>query len=122
MTSAIAAAYVSRNRVYLTEVPDLIARVHAGLLALTTPPGHGRAQARPSESQIAASVKRNRIISFIDGKPYKSLKWQLVAHGLTPDQYRARFGLPGNYPMVAPTYDKSLRRDDETVAPSKKRS
>ncbi|WP_245239029.1 MucR family transcriptional regulator [Methylobacterium platani] len=112
MTADITASYVSRNRVYMGEVPDLIDRIHASLQALTTRQAHqqGQAQFRPSAAQVAASVKRNRIISFIDGQPYKSLKWQLAAHGLTPDQYRARFGLPATYPMVAPVYDRSLAR------------
>lgn len=62
---------------------------------------------RLTEVQIAASVQRNRIVSFIDGKAYKSLKWHLATHGLTPEEYRARFGLPDTYPMVAPSYDKA---------------
>nr|WP_171070092.1 MucR family transcriptional regulator [Methylobacterium terricola] len=116
MTSVIASAYVSRNHVSLTEVPGVIARIHAALIAVAARRARGPVQCQPSEAQIAASVKRNRIISFIDGKPYKSLKWQLAAHGLTPDQYRARFGLPQTYPMVAPTYDRSLARDEDGPA------
>jgi len=50
------------------------------------------------------SVQHDRIISFIDGRSYKTLKRHLTAHGLTPDSYRKRFGLPAGYPMTAPSY------------------
>ncbi|MGX7705446.1 MucR family transcriptional regulator [Methylobacterium sp. Gmos1] len=107
LTSAVTAAYVSRHRVPYSEIGDLIARIHAGFSALTQPWTGPSGTVRLTEIQIAASVQRSRIVSFIDGKPYKSLKWHLATHGLTPEEYRARFGLPDAYPMVAPAYDKA---------------
>ncbi|BCM85277.1 hypothetical protein NS228_19670 [Methylobacterium indicum] len=108
LTSAVTAAYVTRNRVHHSEIAEVIVRVHTGLRAVTMPRKRRSRAARRSEAQIAASVQRNRIVSFIDGKPYKSLKWHLAAHGITPEEYRDRFGLPETYPMVAPSYDKAV--------------
>ncbi|WP_342636294.1 MucR family transcriptional regulator [Methylobacterium brachiatum] len=60
--------------------------------------------ATPSEAQIRASVQHEHLVSFLDGRSYKTMKRHLTAHGLTPEGYRQRFGLPADYPMVAPAY------------------
>jgi predicted transcriptional regulator len=63
------------------------------------------ARTLPTPEAIAASVQPNYLVSFEDGGQYRSLRRHLMAkHGLTPDQYRARWGLPADYPMVAPSY------------------
>jgi predicted transcriptional regulator len=57
-------------------------------------------------AQIRRSITRDALISFLDGKPYKTLKRHVGKHGLTPEGYRARFGLPSDYPMVASSYSE----------------
>ncbi|MCJ2132586.1 MucR family transcriptional regulator, partial [Methylobacterium sp. J-026] len=112
VTAGLVAAYVSNNPVPAAELPALIARVHgavAGLAAGTLRPETGAAaqQAdpdRPSAAQIRKSVRPDGIVSFIDGKTYKTLKRHLTSHGLDPRGYRDRYGLPADYPMVAPSY------------------
>jgi predicted transcriptional regulator len=59
---------------------------------------------KPTAAQIRKSISDEGIVSFIDGKPYKTLKRHLTKHGLTPQAYRQRYGLPADYPMVAPGY------------------
>jgi predicted transcriptional regulator len=59
---------------------------------------------KPSPAQIRKSVRDDGIVSFIDGKTYKTLKRHLNSHGLDQHSYRARYGLPSDYPMVAPSY------------------
>ena len=63
---------------------------------------------KPTPAQMRNSVAADGIISFIDGRTYKTLKRHLTTHGLTPQAYRERYGLPSEYPMVAPEY--SARR------------
>ena len=63
----------------------------------------------PAVSVRKSLASREHIISLIDGKPYKSLKRHLSGHGLTPDQYRKRYGLKKDYPMVAPAYSETRR-------------
>ena len=111
ITAELVAAYVSNNPVPASELPALIARVHgavSGLVAGTLTPESGAApQAdieKPSAAQIRKSVRQDGIVSFIDGKTYKTLKRHLTSHGLDPRSYRDRYGLPADYPMVAPSY------------------
>ncbi|QGY05036.1 MucR family transcriptional regulator [Methylobacterium mesophilicum SR1.6/6] len=107
----IVAAYVSNNPVPAAELPALIARVHgaiAGLVAGTLTVETGAAAPadvdKPGAAQIRKSVRPDGIVSFIDGKTYKTLKRHLTSHGLDPKSYRERYGLPADYPMVAPSY------------------
>ena len=59
---------------------------------------------KPTPAQIRKSVQHDGIVSFIDGKTYKTLKQHLTANGLSPESYRERYGLPADYPMTAPGY------------------
>ncbi|AWN36707.1 MucR family transcriptional regulator [Methylobacterium radiodurans] len=110
LTGDIVSAYVSNNSVPAAELGGLIAGVHAALLRLThAGAGVGSAPAeepveKPSAAQIRKSVTDEGLISFIDGKTYKTLKRHLTTHGLDPRSYRQRYGLPDDYPMVAPAY------------------
>ncbi len=111
ITAELVAAYVSNNPVPVAELPALITRVHgaiAGLVSGTLTADAGAAvQAdveKPSAAQIRKSVRPDGIVSFIDGKTYKTLKRHLTSHGLDPRSYRDRYGLPADYPMVAPSY------------------
>ncbi|WP_279599036.1 MucR family transcriptional regulator [Methylobacterium sp. J-076] len=108
MTSGIVVAYVSHNHVSPPDLPALIARVYGAITALAAGGRPETEEAAPAvtAAQIRKSVQADRLISFIDGKPYKTLKRHLTAHGLTPAAYRERFGLPADYPMVASDYSE----------------
>jgi predicted transcriptional regulator len=101
----IVAAYVTRNHVAASELPVLIQTVHAALVALTQPPAEpAETVEKLTPAQIRRSITPDHLVSFLDGKPYKTLKRHLSAHGLDVYGYRARFGLPADYPMVAASY------------------
>ena len=109
LAGEIVAAYVANNPVPAAELPALIAKVHSAVSALATggTPDAAALAAhaeRPSATQIRKSVQRDGVVSFIDGKTYKTLKRHLTSHGLDPKSYRDRYGLPADYPMVAPSY------------------
>jgi predicted transcriptional regulator len=108
LATRILTAYVSRNRVPATNLPDLLKEIHQAILQLGRPPE--RRPQRPNSSQIAASIRPDAITSFEDGKPYKALRRHLTLRGLTPEAYRAKWGLPVDYPMVCATY--SARRSE----------
>ncbi|WP_323989181.1 MucR family transcriptional regulator [Nguyenibacter sp. L1] len=103
LTAQIAAAYVSGNGVEAASLPDLIRKIYATL------DGLGRAVAEPERPVPAVPPKKSvfpdYIICLEDGKKLKMLKRHLkTAYNLTPDEYRERWGLPHDYPMVAPNY------------------
>ncbi|HWA49897.1 MAG TPA: MucR family transcriptional regulator [Dongiaceae bacterium] len=106
MVTEIVAAHLSNNTVTMTEIPRLINEVYAALSNL------GQAQSKPAERQEPAiplkkSVTADYIVCLEDGKKLKMLKRHLrTAYGLTPEQYREKWGLPADYPMVAPNYAK----------------
>ncbi|SFV13104.1 MucR family transcriptional regulator [Methylobacterium sp. UNCCL125] len=109
LAAEIVSAYVSNNPVPPAELPALIAKVHGAVSGLASAGGsEAAAQAteveKPSPAQIRKSVRDDGIVSFIDGKTYKTLKRHLSANGLDPRSYRDRYGLPADYPMVAPSY------------------
>ncbi|KUM25740.1 MucR family transcriptional regulator [Mesorhizobium loti] len=104
LTAEVVSAYVSNNPVPVGDLPALIDRVHDALKSA----GGGAAEkleALTPAVPIRKSVTPDYIISLEDGKKFKSLKRHLSVHyGLTPDEYRAKWGLPSDYPMVAPNY------------------
>src|SRR3954452_22844554 len=104
-TADLVAAYVSNNSVRPADLPEVIASIHSALTSLGTPavPAGGENQ-RPTPAEIKRSIKPDALVSFIDGKPYKTLKRHLTKHGLDPHSYRARYGLPADYPTVAANY------------------
>jgi predicted transcriptional regulator len=109
LAAEIVSAYVSNNPVPPAELPALIARVHAAVSNLSTAGGSAAAAAdaevdKPTPAQIRKSIRDDGIMSFIDGKTYKTLKRHLTSHGLDPRSYRERYGLPADYPMTAPSY------------------
>lgn len=105
LTADVVAAYVSNNSVPASELPALIADIHGALGRLG-----GAVEAAPAEKPKPAvnpkkSVFDDYIICLEDGKKFKSLKRHLMTHyGLTPEQYRDKWSLDANYPMVAPNY------------------
>ncbi|WP_336492152.1 MucR family transcriptional regulator [Methylobacterium nigriterrae] len=107
LPGGIVSAYVSNNPVPVAELPPLIASVHTALhgLASSAPQTGAEEEVQTATpSQVRRSITPDALISFIDGKPYKTLKRHLTGHGLDPYSYRARFGLPADYPMVAANY------------------
>ena len=108
LASDIVSSYVSNNSVPASELPALIVNVHGALTGLSGPTAVAAPVEedieKPSSAQIRKSVTPDAIISFIDGKPYKTLKRHLGTHGLDPYSYRQRYSLPNDYPMVAPNY------------------
>jgi predicted transcriptional regulator len=105
LTASLIAAYVAHNSVPAEELPGLIGSVHATLAGLGAPAAPAEPEVeRPTAAQIRKSVTPDAITSFLDGKPYKSLKRHLTTRGYTPESYRQAFGLDVTYPMVAANY------------------
>ena len=106
LTAKIVSAYVSKNSVSVADLQTLIADVHRALKTIQT----GEAVPRDTPEQkpavpIKKSVTPDYLVSLEDGARYKSLKRHLATkYGLTPQAYREKWGLPNNYPMVAPSY------------------
>lgn len=110
LTADIVAAFVSNNAVRTGEVAKLITDTYSALAGLSASESETPAQEfRPAVSVNKSLAKREVILSMIDGKPYKTLKRHLSTRGLTPDDYRARYNLPKDYPMVAPAYSEARR-------------
>lgn len=110
LTADIVAAHVSNNSVAVSDLPTLIANVHTALAGLGGGSPVPEVRAEPAVS-IRASVKPDYIVCLDDGKKLKMLKRHLMTHyGMTPDEYRAKWGLPADYPMVAPNYAEQRRK------------
>jgi predicted transcriptional regulator len=105
LTASIVAAYVTRNNVPRGDLADLIASTHAALNGLGNWPAVPAPEPLVPAVSIRRSVTPQAIICLEDGKPFKSLKRHLSSkYDMTPEQYRAKWGLPADYPMVAPAY------------------
>ena len=106
LTTNIVSAHVANNSVALTDLPRLIREVHETLVSVGA--GAPREQERPTPAiPIRRSVTPEFIICLEDGKKLKMLKRHLkTAYNMTPEEYRERWGLPADYPMVAPNYAK----------------
>ena len=105
-TVDVVAAYVSNNSVPITELPTLIASIHEALnnVGSGTTPVAAETVEKPSPAQIRKSIRPDGLVSFIDGKSYKTLKRHLTKHGLDPHSYRERYGLPADYPTTSANY------------------
>jgi predicted transcriptional regulator len=103
LSADIVSAYVSKNSVPVGELAALLGTVHSTLRNLSDPPPPEPEKPTPPVP-IRRTITPDHIISLEDGKPYKSLKRHLTTRGLTPDQYRQKWGLPLDYPMVAANY------------------
>lgn len=105
LTANIVSAYVSNNTTPASELPALISQIHGALVRLST----GQAEVAPEPTKPAVPVKKSMTSDFLvcleDGKKFKSLKRHLrTQYNMTPEQYREKWGLPPDYPMVAPNY------------------
>lgn len=103
LTAEIVSAFVSSNRIDPQELTALISTTHAALAGLNAEKVKAPEPLVPPVS-IKKSLTDDYMISLEDGKRYKSLKRHLSGRGLTPAQYRTKWGLPNDYPMVAPSY------------------
>ena len=105
LTSEIVSAYVANNKIPSAELPEVILSVHTALRKLD--------EKKPAEPEkptplmpIKKTITPDHLISLEDGRRYKSLKRHLSGRGLSPQEYREKWGLPKDYPMVAPNYAK----------------
>ncbi|HYI48176.1 MAG TPA: MucR family transcriptional regulator [Allosphingosinicella sp.] len=108
LTADIVAAHVSNNSVSVNDLPQLINNIHGALAGLA---GRIAAEARPEPKvPIRSSIRPDYIVCLEDGKRLKMLKRHLMTHyQMTPDQYRQKWGLNSDYPMVAPNYAEQRR-------------
>ena len=104
LAANIVSAYVTRNSVPVADLPALIGNVHTALRNVANPAMVQIVDKPTPVVPIKKSVTPDFLISLEDGKPYRSLKRHLAGRGLTPEQYREKWGLPRDYPMVAPNY------------------
>lgn len=111
LTAEIVAAHVANNRVALGDVAELVVQVHSALAALGTQPEEPPEEkpAVPAVS-VRSSINPDYLVCLACGRKQKTLKRHLAtAHQLDPQQYRAQYGLPREYPMVAPSYAQQRR-------------
>ena len=107
MTTEIVSAYVSNNSVEAADLPSLIERVHGALVARTAGSPVSAPVADPAVP-VKKSIASDHIVCLECGRKLKTLKRHLRAdHKLSPSEYRAKWGLPADYPMVAPSYSKA---------------
>ena len=122
LASEIVSAYVTKNAVPMADLPSLIGNVHAAL----NKAAQGQAEQPKEDLKPAVPIKKSvtpdYIVCLDDGKRFKSLKRHLrSAYNSTPDQYRTKWGLPSDYPMVAPNYAKQRSQLARTMGLGQKR-
>lgn len=109
LTSDIVAAHVSNNNVNVDEVPTLISNIYSALAGLGEPQTQEETPPEPAVS-VRASVKPDYLVCLEDGKKLKMLKRYLrTNYDMSPEEYRERWNLPADYPMVAPNYAEKRR-------------
>jgi predicted transcriptional regulator len=105
LTAEIVSAYVSNNTVPAGEIPSLISQVHAALARVSGKSGDAPAEPLKPAISVKKSITPEHIVCLEDGKKFKSLKRHLrTQYNITPEQYREKWGLGADYPMVAPNY------------------
>ena len=108
LTADVLAAYVSKNPMPMGDLPELIGSIHRSLTGLTAGGREAKAGTPVPAVPIKKSVTPDYIVCLEDGKKFKSLKRHLrTQYNMTPEQYREKWGLPADYPMVAPNYAKA---------------
>ena len=121
LTADIVAAHVSNNSVAVNDLPNLIQNVHAALSGISGASAAPEPKPEPKVS-IRASIKPDYIVCLEDGKKLKMLKRHLMTHyQMTPDQYRQKWGLSADYPMVAPNYAEQRRALAKSIGLGTKR-
>jgi predicted transcriptional regulator len=110
LTAGLVAAYVGANRVGVGDLAALVNSVHAALKGAGSPDVASAAiepSVKLTAAQIRKSITPDALISFIDGRPYKTLKRHLTGHALTVAEYKDRYGLPADYPMTSASYSEA---------------
>ena len=135
LTADIISAYVSKNKVGGDDLARLIGETYAALSQAGSPPPEAPQTPKPDKAAIRKSIQPDHLVSFVDGRRYKSLKRHLTTNGMTADEYRERYGLPRDYPTVAASYsaarsqialsrglgrNPSAPEPDKAVAPARK--
>jgi predicted transcriptional regulator len=127
LTADVVSAYVAKNPLPTSALPEVIAQVHQALSALSGPRVEPQAPLVPAVP-VKKSVTPDYIVSLEDGRKFKSMKRYLGLLGMTPDEYRQKWDLPRDYPMVAPNYAakrselaKSMGLGRKVARPSPKR-
>jgi predicted transcriptional regulator len=121
LTADIVAAHVSNNSVAVNDLPNLIQNVHSALTGISGKPAAAEQKPEPKVS-IRSSIKPDYIVCLEDGKKLKMLKRHLMTHyNMTPDQYRQKWGLSADYPMVAPNYAEQRRNLAKSIGLGTKR-
>jgi predicted transcriptional regulator len=121
LTADIVAAHVSNNSVAVNDLPSLIQNVHGALTGISGSASAPEPKPEPKVS-IRSSVKPDFIVCLEDGKRLKMLKRHLMTHyNMTPDQYRQKWGLSADYPMVAPNYAEQRRALAKSIGLGTKR-
>jgi predicted transcriptional regulator len=135
-TAQIVTAWLGAHEIAFADVPELIEQVHASLYREPyRPPAERMAPAKPQQQasdkrrstvepavSIRKSVFSDHLVCLEDGKSFKTLKRHLnEVHGMTPEQYRSRWDLPGDYPMIAPEYAKVRSRISKTMGLGKRK-
>jgi predicted transcriptional regulator len=111
LSAGIVSAYVSHNALSVTDLPKLIGEVHTALRGLRGPGLPALAEELRPAVPVKKSITPDYLICLEDGKKFKSLKRHLRTHyDLSPEQYREKWGLPADYPMVAPNYSATRSR------------
>ncbi len=108
LTADVVSAYVSNNHVQSAELPKLLGEVHEAIRTVSQS-GRPSAETGPPKAtpqEIRKSISHDFLVSFEDGKPYKTLRRHLTLRGLSPEQYRAKWGLPNDYPMTSASYSE----------------
>jgi predicted transcriptional regulator len=122
LTAEIVSSHVRNNSVSVSDLPSLIQNVHSALAGLVGPVAETEAVQAPAVS-IRSSVKNDYIVCLEDGKKLKMLKRHLMTHyQMTPDQYREKWKLPRDYPMVAPAYAATRKELALRIGLGRKRS
>ena len=121
LTADIVAAHVSNNSVAVNDLPNLIQNVHAALSGISSNRSSQEAKPEP-KVPVRSSVKPDFIVCLEDGKKQKMLKRHLMTnHNMTPDEYRQKWGLSPDYPMVAPNYAEQRRTLAKSIGLGTKR-
>jgi len=121
LTADIVAAHVSNNSVSVNDLPALIENVHGALTGISGAGARADAKLEPAVS-VRASIKPDYIVCLEDGKKLKMLKRHLMTHyNMSPDDYRRKWGLSADYPMVAPNYAEQRRKLAKSIGLGTKR-
>ncbi|MEH0197135.1 MucR family transcriptional regulator [Caulobacter sp. CCNWLY153] len=110
LTAEIVSNYVANNPTAVSDLPALIKATYdalAGVESGGTVEGKGVEITKPTPAQIRKSITPDALISFEDGRPYKTLKRHLTTQGLTVAEYKVKWGLPNDYPTTAPAYSEA---------------